>query len=83
MARYKQIDTSPCGFAVSLHTKFLPGTSEDAQNRLLDHAIELSAFDTRFKNDDTQATTLPPAILLKVVFLACCRDSHYQLPVSG
>jgi hypothetical protein len=29
----------------------LPGTFEHAVDYLLDHAIDLSAFDTRFRND--------------------------------
>ena len=54
MARYKQIDTSPRFLAVDLEAQLLPGTFEHALNHLLDHAIDLSAFDARFKNDETQ-----------------------------
>ncbi len=35
-------------------------------NHLLDHEIDLSAFDARFKNDDTGASAFPPAMLLKI-----------------
>ena len=67
MARYKQIDTSHRFLAVDLQAQLLPGTFEHALNHLLDHEIDLSAFDANFKNDETGATALPPAELLKVV----------------
>ena len=73
MARYKQIDTSPRFLAVDLEAQLLPGTFEHALNHLLDHEIDLSAFDARFKNDDTGASAFPPAVLLKVVLLAYSR----------
>jgi hypothetical protein len=66
MARYKQIDTSPRFLAVDLEAQLLPGTFEHALKHLLDHEIDLSAFDARFKNDDTGASAIPPAMLLKV-----------------
>ena len=47
-----------------------PGTFEHALNHLLDHAIDLSHFDARFRNDETGATAYPPAMLLKVVLFA-------------
>lgn len=70
MARYKHIDTSPRFLAVDLHRQLLPGTFEHALNHLLDHALDLSTFDTRFNNDTTGATAYPPAMLLKVVLFA-------------
>ena len=73
MARYKTIDTSPRFLAVDLEAQLLPGTFEHALNHLLDHEIDLSAFDARFNNDDTGASAYPPAMLLKVVLLAYSR----------
>lgn len=73
MARYKQIDTSPRFLAVDLEAQLLPGTFEHALNHLLDHEIDLSAFDARLHNDDTAASAFPPAMLLKVVLLAYSR----------
>jgi hypothetical protein len=73
MARYKQLDTSPRFLAVDLEAQLLPGTFEHALNHLLDHEIDLSAFDARFNNDDTGASAFPPAMLLKVVLLAYSR----------
>ena len=70
MARYKHIDTNPRFLAVDLAQQLLPGTFEHALNHLLDHAIDLSHFDARFRNDETGATAFPPAMLLKVVLFA-------------
>lgn len=70
MARYKYIDTNPRFLAVDLARQLLPGTFEHALNYLLDHAIDLSAFDARFRNDATGAAAYPPAMLLKVVLFA-------------
>ena len=70
MARYKYIDTNPRFLAVDLARQLLPGTFEHALAHLLDHAIDLSSFDTRFRNDTTGAPAYPPATLLKVVLFA-------------
>jgi transposase len=74
MARYKHIDTSPRFLAVDLEAQLLPGTFEHALNHLLDHEIDLSAFDARFHNDEVGASAYPPAMLLKVVLLAYSRS---------
>jgi len=70
MARYKHIDTSPRFLAVDLQRQLLPGTFEHALNHLIDHELDLSSFDARFKNDATGAAAYPPAMLLKVVLFA-------------
>jgi hypothetical protein len=67
MARYKYIDTSPRLLPVDLAQQLLPGTVEPAVDYLLDHAIDLTSFDARFRNDDTGSTAYPPAMRLKVV----------------
>ena len=70
MARYKHIDTSPRFLAVDLQRQLLPGTFEHALNHLLDCELDLSGFDSRFKNDVTGASAFPPAMLLKVILFA-------------
>ena len=70
MARYKYIDTQPKLIPVDLSRQLLPGTFEHALNHLLDHEIDLSHFDARFRNDATGAPAYPPALLLKVVLFA-------------
>ena len=56
MARYKPIDTSPRFIAVDLERQLLPGAFEHALNHLIDHELDLSGFDTRYKNDLTGAS---------------------------
>jgi transposase len=70
MARYKTIATDPKLLAVDLARQLLPGTIEHAVNYLFDHAVDLSSFDARFRNDTTGAPAYPPALLLKVVLVA-------------
>jgi transposase len=70
MARYKPIATDPKLIAVDLGRQLLPGTIEHAVNYLFDHAVDLSSFDARFRNDTTGAPAYPPAMLLKVVLVA-------------
>lgn len=70
MARYKHIDTQPKLLPVDLARQLLPGTFEHALHHLLEHAVDLTPFDARFKNDATGAPAYPPALLLKVVLAA-------------
>lgn len=73
MARYKHIDTSPRFLAVDLERQLLPGTFEHALCYLIDHEIDLSRFDERYRNDLCGASAYPPAMLLKVVLFAYSR----------
>jgi transposase len=70
MARYKHIDTSPRFIAVDLQRQLLPGTIEHALDYLLDHQIDLTGLDARFRNDATGAAAYPPAMLLKIILFA-------------
>jgi hypothetical protein len=70
MARYRHIDVSPRFLAVDLRRQLLPGTFEHALDHLLEHEIDLSALDARFRNDQTGASAYPPAMLLKVILFA-------------
>jgi transposase len=70
MARYKPIDTSPRFIAVDLERQLLPGTFEHALNYLVDHELDLSSFDARYRNDLTGASAYPPGVLLKVILFA-------------
>lgn len=59
MARYKPIDTSPRFIAVDLERQLLPGTFEHALNHLIDHELDLSGFDARYRNDLNGAPAYP------------------------
>ncbi len=74
MARYKPVDPHlskmlPVRFA----DQIIPGTFEHAVNWLVDHEINLSVFDARYRNDETGATAYHPSVLLKVVLLGYAR----------
>jgi len=86
MAHYKHIDTSPRFLAVDLEAQLLPGSFEHALNHLLDHEIDLGAFDARFNNDEVGASAYPPAMLLKVVVderISCLCVAQLQDHPSG
>lgn len=70
MARYKHIDTQPKFLPVDLARQLLPGTFEHAVHHLVEHELDLTPFDARFRNDETGAPAYPPALLLKVVLAA-------------
>jgi len=70
MARYKPIDTSPRFLAVDLERQLLPGSFEHALHHMIDHEIDLSGFDARYRNDRTGAAVYPPGMLFKVVLFA-------------
>lgn len=68
MARYKPIDTSPRFIAVDLQRQLVPGTFEHALDYLINHELDLSGFDRRYRND--LAGAYRPAMLLKIVLFA-------------
>jgi len=55
MARYKPIDTSPRFLPIDLSRQLLPGSFEHALNDLVDHELDLSGFDARYRNDRSGA----------------------------
>jgi len=96
MARYKHIDTSPRFLAVDLARQLVPGSFEHALDWLIEHELDLTGFDARFRNDLTGATAYPPAMLLKVVLFAysqgivssraierACREQVTFIALSG
>ena len=97
MARYKSVDPHlskmlPVRFADQIQ----PGTFEYAVNWLVDHEIDLSVFDARYRNDETGASAYHPSVLLKVVLLGysrglvssraierACRENVVFMALSG
>jgi transposase len=73
MARYKFIDRNPRLIAVSLDAQLLPGTFEHALDYLIDHEMDLSRFDARYRNDDVGASAYPPGVLLKIILFSYSR----------
>jgi transposase len=96
MARYYDVEADLRFVAIDLSKQLRPGTFEHALNHLIDHELDLSHFDLRYRNDDTGAPAYPPAMLLKVVLFgysqglissrriadACVRDATF-IALSG
>lgn len=96
MARYKPIHRDPMLLPVVLDEQIQPGTFEFALDYLVDHELELSALDARFRNDETGASAYDPRVMLKIVLLAysrglissrrierACRQSVLFMALSG
>ena len=74
MARYKPYSYAQGKF-IPIHfaKQILPGTFEYSLNHLIDHELDLSVFDARFRNDENGAPAYAPRILLKIVLYAYAR----------
>jgi transposase len=74
MARYKDYNYDQLKLLpISFSRQILPGTFEHTLSHIVDHELDLSAFDARFNNDETGAPAYDPAILLKIVLYAYSR----------
>ena len=96
MPRYKHIDMSPRLLPVDLCAQIVPGSFEHALAHLIDHELDLSAFETHYRNHTVGAPAYPPAVLLKIVLLAyskgilssraietACRQNVVFMALSG
>lgn len=74
MARYKHYSYEQAMFIpVHFQKQILPGSFEYALSYIVDNELELSVFETRYKNDETGAPAYDPGILLKIVLYAYSR----------
>lgn len=53
--------------------QILPGTFEYALCHLVDHELDLSEQEERFRNDKNGASAYAPSVLIKIVLLAYSR----------
>jgi transposase len=96
MPRYKPIHRDPLLLPVVLGEQVQPGTFEFALDHLVDHELDLSALDARFRNDETGASAYDPRVMLKIVLLAysrgmitsrrieqACRQNVVFMAISG
>ncbi len=97
MARYKDYDYKQTKLIpVSFSEQILPGTFEYTLNYLIDHEVDLSAFEARYRNDETGAPAYDPAILLKIILYAysrgvissreierCCRENVVMIALAA
>lgn len=74
MARYKPYDYAQMKFVpVSFAEQILPGTFEHTLAELIDHDVDMRVFEAHYRNDETGAPAIDPAILLKIVLFAYSR----------
>jgi len=74
MARYKEYDYSQGKFVpVNFDRQILRGAFEYTLHYLIDKEIDLSIFESRYRNDETGAPAYDPAILLKIILYAYSR----------
>jgi transposase len=96
MPRYKPVHRDPLLLPVVLAEQIQPGTFEFALDHLVDHELDLSALDAKFRNDETGASAYDPRVMLKIVLLAysrglntsrrieaACRQNVVFMAVSG
>ncbi len=70
MARFKETNNRQGQFIpVIFEEQVLPGTIEHAICDVIDHHVDLSLLNTRYKNDESGAPAVPPAILLKLILV--------------
>lgn len=71
MAHYKNRDPNQIEFIeINYKEQLIPGTFEHTLNYLIDSKIDMSAFESRYKNDDTGAPAWNPRTLLKIILYA-------------
>jgi transposase len=55
---------------VNFKDQIQPGTFEHALHYLIEQKLDLSIFDTEYRNDDNGRPAYAPAILLKIILFA-------------
>ena len=73
MARYKPAQRNGMFIPVVFEEQIQPGTFEFALHHLVEHELDLSALDAKFRNDTTGASAYDPRVMLKIVLLAYSR----------
>ena len=96
MGRFRAPETGTLLLAVDLSCQLSPGTFAHAVHHLLDHKIDLSELEARYRNDHVGAPAYQPRVLLKIVLLAyshgivssrkmewACRNIVQFMAISG
>lgn len=97
MPRFKKYDYNQTKMLpISFDRQILPGSFEYTLDYLIDHELDLTIFDHRYKNDDNGRPAYDPRILLKVIILsyskgitssrkmeALCRDNILFIALSA
>ena len=74
MGRFKPVHKGLKLLPVDFERQLLPGTFEHALSYLIDHELDLSELEARYRNDYQGASAYAPAVLLKIVLLAYSRS---------
>jgi len=86
MARYRQSDAAE-GQGLFLHVnlkdQLLPGTFERMLDEIIGTKIDLSIFDRKYNNDQTGASAVPPAALLKLVIYGYSKGLNSSREIWG
>jgi len=96
MPRFKATEYGLQFLAVDLSQQLPPGSFEYTLHHLIEHDIDLSEIEARYKNEEQGAWAYDPRVLLKIVLLsyargiissrgmeaACCRDVQF-MAISG
>ena len=97
MPRYKPVNLAQDAIVpVCFEKQILPGTFEYALHHLMEHKVDLSAFDAYYDNDHRGARAYDPKVLLKIVLFAysrgiigsrrierACRENIQFMALSG
>ena len=67
MAGYKPQDRNSLLLPVVLSEQIVPGSFAFALNYLVDHELDLTAMDAKFKNNEVGASAYDPRVMLKIV----------------
>lgn len=83
MARYKDYNYNQSKLLpINFSEQILPGSFEHTLNYLIDNELDLSVFESRYKNDDTGSPAYDPAILLKIIIAAYARGINTSRPIE-
>jgi transposase len=83
VARYKPYSYAQGKFIpVYFEKQILPGTFEYSLNHIIDHELDLTIFDERYKNEETGATAYDPRILLKIILFAYSRGIVHSRKIA-
>jgi len=83
MARYKDYNCAQSKLLpINFSEQILPGSFEYTVNYLVDNELDLSVFESRYKNDETGCPAYDPAILLKIILAAYARGINTSRPIE-
>jgi transposase len=77
-ARYKPFDRNPKSIPVVYDEQTVPGTFECGLDYLIEHELDMSDLDRKFKNDLVGASAYDPRVMLKILLLAYSRGNDLE-----